>query len=90
MARVNRDVTLPALAAGDPFPTGSYSVGLTKIVAGGTSALSPVRIVGLEQPWTICCGDGRAIVGWIDSKATAYAVAAALNAVYPGPRRRRA
>lgn len=79
---------LPALGADDPFPHGPYAVGLTEILAGGTGPHNPVRIVDRRRPYTIIAGDGRAISGHVESRASAYAIVAALNAQYPWPPRR--
>lgn len=78
---------LPAIAHGDPFPHGPYSVGLTQTLAGGGDPNNPLRVTDRGPPYTIQAGDGRAIAGHIDSRASAYAIAAALNLVYPWPPR---
>lgn len=64
------------LGAGDPMPPGPYTVGLTKC-EGPDSWYETI-------PWTVRCGDGRAVAGHIPSLAIAEVVAAALNAL-PDP-----
>lgn len=56
------------LGAGDELPAGPYRVGLTHNEWGDS------------PPWTICCGDGRAVAGHIPSFECATAIAEALNA----------
>lgn len=51
----------------DPMPPGPYSVGLCHTEYGDM------------EPFTICCGDGRAIAGHVNSRACADAIVAALN-----------
>lgn len=61
-----------AVAHDDPMPPGPYSVGLTHWLAGD----------GVEhdsRPYTVLCGDGRAIAGHVESRACAEAICAALN-----------
>lgn len=64
----------PCIARTDPLPPGPYSVGLTKIQhADGYYE---------GQPYTIVCGDGRAIAGHVDSAACAEAIARAMNETF--------
>jgi hypothetical protein len=62
---------LGEIARDDPMPPGPYSVGMTHGPRGD------------EWPYTIQCGDGRAIAGHIHSKACAEAIVLALNIVLP-------
>ncbi len=56
-----------ALTAQEGLPPGPYSVGLTHGPSGD------------GEPWTVCCGDGRAIAGSVHSKASAEAIVEALT-----------
>lgn len=61
-------MTRQALTSTDALPEGPYTVGLTK---GPGSYSGP--------PWTVCCGDGRAICGSVHSRETAERIAEALD-----------
>lgn len=63
---------LRSIARDDPMPPGPYSVGMTIGPRGE-----------LEWPFTVVCGDGRAIAGHIHSRVCAGAIVSALNAVRP-------
>jgi len=56
------------IARGDPLPPGPYAVGMMHGPQGA-----------LEWPFTVVCGDGRAIAGHVNSRACAEAIADALN-----------
>jgi hypothetical protein len=56
----------------DPMPPGPYHVGLTHGPRGDDG-----------WPYTIVCGDGRAIAGHVNSKECADAIVFALNCVLP-------
>lgn len=56
------------LTSRDALPPGPYGVGLTHTPHGDS------------VPWTVTCGDGRAVAGHVPSKAIAEAIVAALNA----------
>ena len=58
---------LGEIARGDPLPPGPYAVGMTHTEHGD------------EWPYTVVCGDGRAIAGHVNSKACAEAIVDALN-----------
>jgi len=60
---------LGEIARGDPMPPGPFSVGM---MHGPNGAL--------EWPFTIRCGDGRAIAGHVPSRECAQAIVDALNA----------
>lgn len=60
------------LGAGDLMPPGPYSVGLTHWQSGDGELHD-------GPPWTVVCGDGRAIAGYIPSREIAEEIAAALN-----------
>jgi hypothetical protein len=60
-----------AVAFGDPLPPGPYAVGLTHSPRGDS------------RPFTLVCGDGRAIAGHIESRACADALAEAMNLRHP-------
>jgi hypothetical protein len=62
---------LGEIGRNDPMPPGPYRVGLTHGQRGD------------EWPYTIVCGDGRAIAGHIHSKACADQIVFALNCVLP-------
>jgi hypothetical protein len=59
---------MTALDSSDTLPPGPYTVGLTS---------GPGDYRGV--PYTIVCGDGRAIAGHVPSKAIAEAIADAMN-----------
>lgn len=59
------------LGAGDEMPPGLYSVGLT-ICEGPDGSYETI-------PWTVRCGDGRAVCGHVPSLAIAQAIADVLN-----------
>jgi hypothetical protein len=59
------------LGRGDALPPGPYSVGLTH----GMREDGP--------PWTVQCGDGRAVSGHVPSREIAVAIVEALNLLYP-------
>lgn len=59
------------ISATDPLPPGPYGIGLTHTQHGD------------EPPYTVVCGDGRAIAGHVNSKACADAIAEAMNARFP-------
>lgn len=56
------------LGTTDTPPPGPYSVGMTKGPHGETA-----------PPWTVVCGDGRAIAGHVPSREIAQAIALAMN-----------
>lgn len=58
------------LSADSFLPRGEFYIGLTHSPQGDM------------PPWTVCCGDGRAVAGHVPSKAIAEAIAKALNAAY--------
>lgn len=60
------------LSSFDPMPDGPYSVGLTYWLGGDGEDHQ-------GQPFTVLCGDGRAIAGSVPSREIAEAIAAALN-----------
>lgn len=60
------------LGAGDALPPGPYTIGLTHEEYGYSG-----------PPWTVCCGDGRAIVGHVPSREIAQAIADVLNREFP-------
>lgn len=64
---------IPEIARGDPFPPGPYAVGLVHGPHGDS------------WPYTVQCGDGRAVAGHVNSLACAEAIVAALNRIYPVP-----
>lgn len=55
----------------DSMPPGPYGVGMTHTQRGD------------EWPYTITCGDGRAIAGHVNSRACAQAIADVLNREFP-------
>lgn len=55
------------LSRGDSLPAGPYGVGLTHTQRGD------------EPPYTVTCGDGRAVAGHVPSREIAGAIAEALN-----------
>jgi hypothetical protein len=59
---------LGELGDGDAMPNGPYQIGLTHW-EGGFDGL----------PYTVCCGDGRAVAGHVPSRQIAQAIADALN-----------
>jgi hypothetical protein len=63
---------LGELGAGDALPAGTYTIGLTHEENGYSG-----------PPWTVCCGDGRAIAGHVPSREIAQAIADALNREFP-------
>ncbi len=65
-----------AVTAYEPIPPGPYSVGLTHWISGDGEAHD-------TQPYTILCGDGRAIAGHVESRQIAETIAEALNACLP-------
>jgi len=56
------------LGDGDDMPAGPYRVGLTHEEGGFDG-----------PPYTVCCGDGRAVAGHVPSRQIAQAIADALN-----------
>jgi hypothetical protein len=60
--------TAGEIARDDPLPLGPFSVGLMHGPKGA-----------LEWPFTVVCGDGRAIAGHVNSRACAEAIVDALN-----------
>jgi hypothetical protein len=64
------------IGADDALPPGPYAVGLTHYWGGDGHAHS-------SPPYTVICGDGRAIIADIQSRQIADAVADAMNKVYP-------
>lgn len=66
----------PAIARDDPLPPGPYSVGLTHWITGNGE-------VHDGPPFTVVCGDGRAVAGHVESRLCAEAVASALNRCHP-------
>ncbi|HYJ44045.1 MAG TPA: hypothetical protein VEW06_06275 [Xanthobacteraceae bacterium] len=56
------------IARGDPMPDGPFRVGM---MHGPNGAL--------EWPYTVVCGDGRAIAGHVPSRECAEAIVDALN-----------
>lgn len=60
------------LGDGDEMPAGPYRIGLTHW-EGGFDGL----------PYTVCCGDGRAVAGHVPSREIAQAITDALNARAP-------
>lgn len=60
----------PEIMRDDPMPTGPYSVGYTHWEGAGDGF-----------PYTVRCGDGRAIAGQVNSLACAQAIVDALNAL---------
>jgi hypothetical protein len=65
-----------AITAFDDMPPGPYSVGVTYWWGGDGVAYH-------GQPFTVTCGDGRAIAGHVESRDCADKIAAALNLAYP-------
>ncbi len=61
------------LDSGSTLPPGPYSIGLTRWLGGDDQ-----QHEGL--PFTVRCGDGRAIAGHVPSRDIAEAIADALNA----------
>lgn len=55
------------IGAGDPMPPGPYTVGLTHTPEGDM------------PPWTVVCGDGRAVAGHVPSRECAEAIVEALH-----------
>lgn len=60
------------LGAGDEMPPGPYTVGMTYWEGFGEG-----------PPWTVRCGDGRAVAGHVGSREIAEAIALALNRCFP-------
>lgn len=61
------------LGSSDRLPPGPYSVGAT------------IWQSGEGPPWTVRCGDGRAVAGHIPSREIAETICAALNRCEPAP-----
>lgn len=71
------------LGDGDAMPPGPYSVGMTKVVATGKSEQK------FSPPYTVLCGDGRAVAGHVPSREIAEAIVWALNRMIGDVRRYR-
>lgn len=62
----------PAMLHEAPMPPGPYRRALTRYDEGRTG-----------RPYVILAIDGQCVAGWINSRAAADAIVAALNAQYP-------
>lgn len=64
------------LDAESTLPPGPYSAGMTHWISGDGESHEGI-------PYTVRCGDGRAVAGHVPSREIAEAIADALNRSYP-------
>lgn len=65
-----------SIAGDDAMPSGPFRVGMTHWWGGD-------GIAKQGRPYTVQCGDGRAVAGHVESLDCAEKIAEALNRVFP-------